>query len=255
MTVILRRFIFRFFLPLILGASIFAACSRSGETDSFCLLTARWNSASTQLANVLVNLESLPPGQIRETMSEVVASLIAINESSPREIKPDVELLLNTYGSLFDALQAIDWDGATSQKDAAVTSAGVRLASDEIQKSQTDFAKFVSENCSVEIENAVNQFPNEGTTLPDPVVKDDLLTEPPASFDNDETIPRAFGYVVVERFGVAITDEQADCVGTYLLAATASDASVVDLTYWQMLQTIFNSCRVQIDVAKALENE
>lgn len=240
---------------IFLHASVLAACGQNAEINSVCLQSSRWNSASSQLAIVLTNLESLPAGQIRETMTDVVATLIALNDAAPREIKSDVELLLNTYGSLSDALQALDWDGSVSQQDAGVTSAGVRLASEEIQQSQTDLANFIRDNCSVNIDNPVNQFPNVGTTLPDPAIQEDDVPEPPASFDNDETIPRAFGYVVVERFGVAITDEQADCVGTSLLAATASDASVVDLTYWQMLQTIFNSCRVQIDVAKALENE
>ncbi|MFM7650231.1 MAG: hypothetical protein ACKO6O_04465, partial [Acidimicrobiaceae bacterium] len=57
----------------------------------------------------------------------------AFSEVAPREIRSDVELLLNTYGSLSDALEAIDWDGSAASRDAAVTSTGVRLASAEIQ--------------------------------------------------------------------------------------------------------------------------
>ena len=250
-----RVFSIKTYIAILLCSSVLATCGQNAEDNSVCLQSSRWNSASTQLALVLTNLEGLPASQIRETMTDVVATLIALNDTAPREIKSDVESLLNTYGSLSDALQALDWDGSVSRQDAAVTSAGVRLASDEIQQSQTDLANFIRDNCSVNIDNAVNQFPNVGTTLPDPAIQDDNAPDLPASFDNDETIPRAFGYVVVERFGVAITDEQANCVGTALLAAASNDATVVDMTYWQMLQAIFNSCKVQIDVAKALENE
>ena len=231
------------------------SCGQNAETESLCLLSARWNAASTQVATILTDLETAPKGQIRVTMSEAVATLIALNDVAPREIKNEVELLLNVYGSLSDALEAINWEGSASQQDAAVTSSGVRLASEEIQKSQTDLASFIVDNCSVSIDNPVNQFPKVGTTLPSPVIQEDDAPEPPASFDNEETIARAFGYVVVERFGVAITDDQANCVGTELLASTSSDASAIDLTYWQMLQSIFNLCDVQIDVTKALENE
>jgi hypothetical protein len=166
-------------------------------------------------------------------MQEVVLLLQEFNEVAPREIRGDVELLLNTYGALSDALEAID----------------------EIQRAQTNFAEYISDNCSLEIGNAVNQFPNVGSTLPDPVIVGDDETNLDATADNEDSVARAFGYVVVERFGVAITDDQASCVGSALLGATSGDSSVVDLTYWEMLQEIFNNCEINIDVKSALEDE
>jgi hypothetical protein len=68
-------------------------------------------------------------------------------------------------------------------------------------------------------------------------------------------LTQAFGYVVVERFGVAITSEQATCVGAALLVANSGDSQIVDQTYWQLLQEIFNSCDVKIDVAKSLNDK
>ena len=232
-----------------------AACGQSAETRSVCQLSSRWNQTSADVATVLRELGSLPAGQIRDTMLEVVSNLQAFSEIAPREIRNDVELLLNTYGALSDALEAIEWDGSAASRDAAVTSTGVRLASDEIQSAQTNFAKFISDNCSLEIENAVNQFSNVGSTLPDPVIIGDDETNLDAGADNEESVARAFGYVVVERFGVAITDDQASCVGDALLGATSGDSSTVDLTYWEMLQEIFDTCEVKIDVKTALENE
>ncbi|MFM9094533.1 MAG: hypothetical protein ACKORD_06610 [Acidimicrobiaceae bacterium] len=232
-----------------------AACGQSAETRSVCQLSSRWNQTSADVATVLKDLGSIPAGRIRDTMLEVVSNLQSFSEIAPREIRNDVELLLNTYGALSDALEAIEWDGSVASRDAAVTSTGVRLASDEIQSAQTNFAKFISDNCSLEIENAVNQFPNVGSTLPDPVIIGDDETNLDAGADNEESVARAFGYVVVERFGVAITDDQASCVGDALLGATSADSSTVDLTYWEMLQEIFDTCEVKIDVKTALENE
>ena len=236
----------------ILGVS---ACGQSAETKSVCQLSSRWNQTSADVATVLRELGSLPAGQIRDTMLEVVSNLQAFSEIAPREIRNDVELLLNTYGALSDALEAIEWDGSAANQDAAVTSAGVRLASDEIQNAQADFARFISDNCLVEIGNAVNQFPNVGSTLPDPVIPSDDEKNLDVSADNEDSVARAFGYVVVERFGLAITDDQANCVGSALLAATSGDSSIIDMTYWDMLQQIFNSCDVKIDVTTALEDE
>ncbi len=236
----------------ILGVS---ACGQSAETKSVCQLSSRWNQTSADVATVLRELGSLPAGQIRDTMLEVVSNLQAFSQIAPREIRNDVELLLNTYGALSDALEAIEWDGSAANQDAAVTSAGVRLASDEIQNAQADFARYISDNCLVEIGNAVNQFPNVGSTLPDPVIPSDDEKNLDVSADNEDSVARAFGYVVVERFGLAITDDQANCVGSALLAATSGDSSIIDMTYWDMLQEIFNSCDVKIDVTTALEDE
>jgi hypothetical protein len=244
------------FLLLFFGAMVgLTSCGQSAETKSVCLLSSRWNQTSADVATVLRDLASLPSGQIRDTMQEVVSNLQSFNEVAPREIRNDIELLLNTYGALSDALEAIDWDGTAASQDAAVTSTGVRLASDEIQDAQTNFAKFIADNCSLEIENAINQFPNVGSTLPDPVIIGEDETNLDASADNEESVARAFGYVVVERFGVAITDKQASCVGDALLGATGGNSSIVDLTYWEMLQEIFNICDVKVDVKVALENE
>ena len=243
----IRRLRIFFSLFCFLSSLGLVACGQSAETRSVCQLSSRWNVASADVATVLADLASLSAGQIRDTMFEVVANLQAFNEVAPREIKTEIELLLNTYGSLSDALGEIDWDGSAANQDAAVTSAGVRLASDEIQNAQADFARYISDNCSLEIGNAVNLFPNVGSTLPVPVNL--------GGADNEDSVARAFGYVVVERFGLAITDDQANCVGSALLAATSGDSSIVDLTYWDMLQKIFDSCDVKIDVASALENE
>ncbi|MFM8521581.1 MAG: hypothetical protein ACKOBK_05670 [Acidimicrobiaceae bacterium] len=250
------RYVKSLFLRLgFFGILGLAACGQNAETRSVCQLSSRWNQTSANVAIVLSDLESLPAGQIRDTMLEVVSDLQAFSEVAPRDIRNDVELLLNTYGALSDALEAIDWDGSAASRDAAVTSTVVRLASDEIQSAQTNFAKFISDNCSLDIENAVNQFPNVGSTLPDPVIIGDDETNLDASADNQDSVTRAFGYVVVERFGVAITDNQASCVGDSLLGATSADSSTVDLTYWEMLQEIFNTCEVKVDVKTALDNE
>ena len=249
---------FRLFIllsPILATSFLLSACGRDAETESICELSSRWNAASSDVAKVLVEVDSSSAAQIRDSMSEAVATLVAYSTIAPREIRAEVELLLNSYGSLANAFEQINWQGSTSNKDAAVSSAGVRLASNEVQSAQEKFAKYIADNCSFDLDNAIVQFPNSGTTLPDPIVQDESAPEIDAGFDNENSVARAFGFVVVERFGVAITDAQADCVGNALLNATSLKPETVDITYWQLLQEIFNSCNVQIDVAKALESK
>lgn len=242
---------------LILGScvALLFGCGQNFEVKSACQLSNRWNLSSARTSKVLSDIETESDIEIREALTETVATLVAFNDVAPRAIKSDVEILLSTYGTLFDAMQALDWQGSLSLKDATVASVGVRLGSDEIANAQTNFANFFEENCSQTIDNAIIQFSNVGTTLPDPVIQDQDSKEPLDDPDSEGSIARALGFVVVERFGVAITDQQAICVGDSLLAATSLDSLVVDETYWQLLQTIFETCEVKIDVAKFLKED
>lgn len=239
----------------LVGLILLSSCAQSAERDSVCKQSARWNNASTQIAVVLDSIESSEAGLIQNAFVETIDALLALNESAPREIKTDIENLLGTYGSLSDAFAAIYWQGGLSRKDSAVVSAGVRLASNDLQQAQSNLANYIADNCNLQIDNAVNMFPNVGTTLPDPVIQDEQSPEVPVGYDNDESLAQAFGYVVVERFGVAITTEQATCVGTALLVANSGDSQTVDEKYWLLLQEIFNSCDVKIDVAKSIEEK
>ena len=244
-------------LSFVIGlASIsLVGCATNAERDALCAQSDRWNSASTQVSLVLDEIGKFQPERLREVFEEVVRTLILINESASRDLRVDTEVLLNTFGALSDALSEISWEGDLAQKDSAVISAGVRLASSEVQQAQANLATYIVENCDLEINSPVNKFPNVGTTLPDPIIQDETVELPPVGYDNDESVVRAFGFVVVERFGVAITNEQASCVGIALIAANSNGSKNLDETYWQMLQLIFDSCDVKIDVAKSLEDE
>ena len=230
----------------------FAGCATDADSTAMCQQADRWNSVSTQIALALDEIETLESGRLREVFDQVLQTLILLNQSSPREIRADSELLLNTYGALSDALERIDWRGDLAEKDSAVTSAGVRLSSDSNQQAQANLAEFFENDCSTTIEKAVNKFPNVGTTLPDPIIQDENVEPPLAGADNETSVVRAFGYVVVERFGVAITDDQAVCVGENLLKNNSGDPLVIDSNYWILLQEIFNQCEINVDIAQEL---
>lgn len=254
---VIQMFFIGFVKPLLLALCIIGiiSCANNAERDAVCRQSDRWNSASTQAALALEEIGSIGPARLREIFAEIVQTLIFINESAPRELRDDSESLLNTYGALSDALAAIDWEGQLADKNSAVTSAGVRLASSNNQQAQANLADYFLDNCSVQIDNAVNKFPNVGTTLPDPVIQDEEIEPPSVGYDDDTSVVTAFGFVVVERFGVAITSEQANCVGSALMSANKNNVNMIDETYWDVLQVIFDECKVNINIEEALANE
>ncbi len=230
-----------------------ASCSQSAETDAVCDSADRWNAASTGFAEISSDLETTSPGRLREVFSELVSTLSTMSEFAPPRIYVSIAQLAETYESFASALEAIDWLGGMIAKDAAATSAAVRLASNEIELAQTDLGEFIDNECQVEIENVINKLPSVGTTLPDPLVQDETQELPDVSSDNAQSVATSFGFLVVERFGVAITNEQAFCIGTALISKNLINNSQLDASYWNMVQQTFDECLVSINVAEFLQ--
>ena len=229
-----------------------SSCSQNAQTDAVCDLADSWNLASTGFAEVSADFETTSPGRLRGIFSDLVTTLSTMAEVAPIQILDSVEKLEETYRSFSKALDAIDWQGGMIAKDAAATSATVRLASDEIEQAQTDLGDFIDAECQVEIENVINKLPNVGTTLPDPVIQDETKELPDVGQDNDQSVVASFGFLVVERFGVAITNEQAICIGTSLISKNISNSAQLDANYWNLLQIAFDECLISINVADFL---
>ncbi|MCX6536435.1 MAG: hypothetical protein NT119_07780 [Actinobacteria bacterium] len=237
----------------ILFAVLTASCSQNAETDAVCESADRWNAASTGFADISAEFATTSPSRIREVFGELVSTLNTMSEMAPPQIIVSIEKLADTYGSFSLALEAIDWQGGMIAKDAAATSAAVRLASDEIEVAQTNLGDFIDTECRVEIKNVINKLPSVGTTLPDPVVQDETKEPPDVGSDNEQSVVASFGFLVVERFNVAITNEQALCIGSALISKDVTNNSQLDANYWNMLQLTFDECLVSINVAEFLK--
>lgn len=228
------------------------SCAQNAETDAVCDLADRWNLASTAFAEISSDLETTSPGRLREVFSEVVLTLGTLAEVAPIQLSESINKLAETFESFSAALETLDWQGGMIAKDAAATSAAVRLASDEIERAQATLGEFIDTECQVEIANVINKIPNVGTTLPDPVLQDETKELPDVSFDNDQSVVASFGFLVTERFGVAITNEQALCIGASLMNKNVTNNSQLDKNYWNLLQLAFDECLVAINVAEFL---
>ena len=237
----------------ILFAVLTVSCTQNAETDAVCESADRWNAASTGFADISADFATTSPSRIREVFGELVSTLNTMSEMAPPQIIVSIEKLADTYGSFSLALDAIDWQGGMIAKDAAATSAAVRLASDEIELAQTNLGDFIDTECRVEIKNVINKLPSVGTTLPDPVVQDETKELPDVGSDNEQSVVASFGFLVVERFNVAITNEQALCIGSALISKDVTNNSQLDANYWSMLQITFDECLVSINVAEFLK--
>ena len=230
------------------------SCSQNAERDAICDRANRWNLASSSIAEISSTLATTSPGRLQDVFTEVVATLTIMSEVAPTSIKPSIEKLRDSYISLVTALEDLGWYGSLIEKDSAATSAAVRLASDELSRAENDLVRYIDVECSVLIKSPADQLLSTGTTLPDPVIQDDSQELPAVGFDNDASVLQAFGYVVAERFDIAITGTQATCVGNSLVDNAIYDDSKLDNTYYELLQIIFDKCLVNVDINKFLES-
>lgn len=233
---------------------LLASCSQNAERDAICDRANRWNLASSSMAEISSSIAATSPGRLQDVFTEVVATLSIMGEVAPTKIKLSIEKLRDAYISLATALEDLGWYGALIEKDPAAMSAAVRLASDELTRAQSDLVEYIDVECSVLIKSPADQFLSTGTTLPDPVIQDDSKELPDTGFDNDASVLEAFGYVVAERFDVAITQTQASCVGKLLSDNAVYDDSKLNSTYYDLLQKIFDACAVDVDIDKFFES-
>jgi hypothetical protein len=237
---------------IVILVSVVASCSINAQRDAVCNMADRWNAASTAVAEVSVNIDEVSPGRLKMVLFEATETLDTMGEVAPLSIRFTIEKLAETYQSFSDALEQLDWNSSLIDKDSAATSARVRLASDEIESAQSDLGEYIDIECNVRIDNLINQLPDIGSTLPDPVIQDETKELPDVSFDNDASLYNAFGALAIERFGIAVTVEQTTCVGTGLVQRSATNNAQLDARYWTILQKIFDDCLVPINIAEFL---
>lgn len=239
-------------MPVLLLTSIASSCAQNSEIVAICNLAESWNQASREFAEISSDLETTSPGRLQEVFGNLTSTLGTMSEIGPVYISDSIESLLVTYQSFSMALESLDWQSGLIGKDAAATSASVRLASDEIVKAQTALGNFIDSECQIKIENPINKLPDVGTTLPDPLIQDETKEQPDVGLDNEQSVYSSFGFLVVERFGVAITNEQALCIGTSLASKNLTNNPNLDANYWNVLQKTFDECFVSINIAEFL---
>ncbi len=113
--------------------------SFTGQNSAeFCNLARTYNDRSTSVS------PNATPAQLRTVAREGQAAITQAVNSAPAEIKPDVQVLANTFGALLTELEKVNYDIARLPP-AALQS----LQAPEFQQSTTRFQAYVRTVCGV----------------------------------------------------------------------------------------------------------
>lgn len=224
------------------------ACGVSDEVAAVCSRASDFESSMVAVDQSIEDLSVVAPRQLQSSFAVFLGSLLTLNDIAPYEIQDDFERVSRFYTELSIALQNVYWDGNIGATDVAVQRAISNMTRNDNIQSLENVRDFIKNKCSVELTKNINNAPGDLPEIPEA----SLIVEPQpdvnTGFDNEATALRSYGYFIAEQYGIAITQPQAECVGT---AFTEDAQEVIDETdeqYRSRLRGIFVSCEIDAQI-------
>jgi len=189
------------------------------------------------------------PNQIENTLRVVGASVASLIDLGPTELKDDFAAISDAYDTLDFALADVGYIGVVALSDSVVDQALRQFSQDEFVKAHANILEFVAANCELNLQPGINELDTPNTTLPNPVLSTDNAPDPTTGFDNDDSVDAAYGYYVAQQYGLAITNEQALCLGRAMTTSALKDLSQSEIAYAQLVNNSLKQCGVDAVVA------
>jgi hypothetical protein len=237
--------VFRFLIITGISAAVFLGCSEQAETNALCGYTTELESSLVATGVMIDSLGSIPPRQMQSTIGVLTGTLSIMVDVAPSAIRRDVEVVERSYVELAVALENVFWDGSIANADAATQQSISNLTRNDNIESLSEIRVFVADQCSVNMQSGINAQPNGDM----PVTSNSFVVEPQeelnTGFDNEETATRSYGYFFAEQRGIAITPEQALCLGTDMMNL-AVGIVIQDEIFDDALLQAFSRCNIDV---------
>ena len=211
-------------LVLVVGVAVGAAACSSRE--DFCRALPGVDAALTRVDAGLIDEPFVSSVDARESITLLVDRLTLLREAGPRAVRSALGSLLAAYGQVAVAYEAVDWDPQVAAGDDGVAAARSALGGSDIVTAREELVAYATGECDIDIDPA--QLGNfvVPTTLPLPSFSPEPAADAPDQ-GSSENVLSAVGFVIAETYRIAITIDQAECVGA---RAAADDARLADAT-------------------------
>ncbi len=200
-----------------------AACS---SREDFCRALPGVDAALTRVDTGLIDEPFMSVVDARDSITLLVDRLTLLREAAPRAVRSALGNLLAAYGQVAVAYEAVDWDPQVASGDDAVASARTALGNEDIVAARDDLSAYATQECDVDVDPARLGDFVVPTTLPLPSFSEEPAADAPDQGAAEDVLS-AVGFVIAETYRVAITIEQAACVGA---RAAVDDARLADAT-------------------------
>jgi len=231
----------------LLLAVALTACSEAQETRAVCSHAAELESSLVATGVAVESFSTISRRQLQSTIAVLTGTLSIINDIAPSAVKPEVEQTKRAYEELSVALQNVYWDGKVAEVDANVQNAIENLVRNDNVESLEALRTFIAEQCKVEISQGINAAPGDDQSVSSTSLVVDPQPDINHGFDNEETAIKSFAYFIAEQRGLAITAEQALCLGTRMISIAESNPTLSDEIYEATLTAAFSECGIAVN--------
>mgnify|MGYP000671902491 CR=1 FL=1 len=225
---------------------VLASCGEAQETRALCSRAAELESSLVATGVAVENFTSVSPRQLQSTVAVLTGTLSIINDIAPSSVKLDIEQTMRSYEELAVALQNVNWNGAVAETDQNVQNAIQNLARNDNVDSLESLRNFISDQCKVQISQGINAAPGDDQFISSTSVVVEPQPDINYGFDNEETAIRSYAYLIAEQRGLAITSDQALCLGTRMINVAQSDPTISDAVFEATLSASFSECGIAV---------
>ena len=244
---VVQAMIKRRIVAVSLLAVFLTACSEAQETRAVCSQAAELESSLVATGAAVESFSTISRRQLQSTIAVLTGTLSIINDIAPSAVKPEVEQTMRAYEELSVALQNVYWDGKVAEVDANVQNAIENLVRNDNVESLEALRTFIAEQCKVEISQGINAAPGDDQSVSQTSLVVDPQPDINHGFDNEETAIKSYAYLIAEQRGLAITPEQALCLGTRMISVAESNPTLSDEIYEATLTAAFKECGIAVN--------
>ena len=153
---------------------------------------------------------------------------------------------MRAYEELAVALQNVYWDGTVAVTDSGVQNAAQNLARNDNVEALENLRQFISDQCKVQISQGINAAPGDDQSISSTSVVIEPQPDINYGFDNEETAIKSYAYLIADQRGLAITSEQALCLGVRMINVAQSDPTISDAIFEATLTASFSECGIVV---------
>lgn len=240
------------FGALTLGLGLVVAlsgCSSTAERKALCERSTGLENELSVVSKTVDDISNASPQQLANTFAVTISTLTTLHDLGPSSLRNDFGLLLGVYESLGASIEATGWNGSVAESDRVVIAARAGLLSNPVIEARDSIRSYVVDNCLLDFDFGNDQFQGAATTLPNPAIADENAPDPTNGFDNDDSIASSYGYFVAEQYNLAVTNEQAICIGQAFTEQAIEDPQAADDAYTEFVATTLNACGVEANIS------
>jgi hypothetical protein len=228
---------------VLLVVGMIAGASACSSREDFCRALPGVDAALSRVDTGLIDEPFVSVIDARESITLLIDRLTLLREAAPRAVRGGLGNLLAAYGQVAVAYEAVDWDPQVAAGDDGVTSARTALGSDDIVAAREELSAFATRECDVDVDPAKLGDFVVPTTLPLPSFSQEPAADAPDQGAAEDVLS-AVGFVIAEAYRVAITIEQAACVGARAAVdeARLADATPEETHEWTV--SVFAACGI-----------